>query len=231
MNRAVGKATSTGEQRTTGEGRSTATEGRSTVTGTHRAMGKLAGRRRVAKWPIFAGAFVVLLILGLLAWGWANNVLNSRAEAQANACTDGNSTLTVVVTPSAQKPLTSAADRWNRANTVVHAHCVHVEVRAIPPQQVLDALTGKADVSTIGGFPAAWVPENSFWINQLVTAKPGIVGSPAESVASAASTDYQFLGLAGPTVDEVQTRAAQVFRDFLHEPAQQADFKAAGLSG
>jgi hypothetical protein len=234
-----GRSTSTGGHRTAAEeghststgGHRTATDGRSTVTGTHRAMGKVAGRRRIAMWPIFAGAFVVLLVVGLLGWGWANNVLNSRAEAQANACTDGNSTITVVVTPTVQKPVSAAAARWNQANTVVHAHCVHVDVRAIPSQQVLDALTGKADLRTIGGLPAAWLPENSFWVDQLQTTKPGMVGSPAESIASARSADYPFLGLAGNTVDEVQARAAQVFRDYLREPAQQADFTAAGFTG
>ncbi|GAB2970463.1 hypothetical protein LWP59_14950 [Amycolatopsis acidiphila] len=236
--RPVGKSTSTGGFRAADEGRATSTgshhavtDGRSTATGTHRAMGKIAGRRRIAKWPIVAGAFVVLLVVGLLAWGWANNVLNSRAEAQANACTDGNSTMTVVVTPTAQQPVSAAAARWNQANTVVHAHCVHIDVRAIPSQQVLDALTGKADLSTIGGLPVAWLPENSYWVDQLTTTKPGMVGSPAESVASARSADYPFLGLAGNTVDDVQARAAQVFRDYLREPAQQADFTAAGLTG
>jgi hypothetical protein len=194
-------------------------------------MGKVSGRRRIAKWPIVAGVFVVLLVVGLLGWGWANNVLNSRAEAQANACTDGNSTLTVVVTPSVQKPVSAAAARWNQANTVVHAHCVHVDVRAIPSPQVLDALTGKTALSTIGGLPAAWVPETSYWVDQLQITKPGMVGSPAESVATAPSADYPFLGLAGDTVDEVQARAAQVFRDYLREPAQRADFTAAGLTG
>jgi hypothetical protein len=29
----------------------------------------------------------------------------------------------------------------------------------------------------------------------------------------------------------VQARAAQVFRDYLREPAQQADFTAAGFTG
>lgn len=232
-----GRSTSTGGFRTSEErststgGHRTVTEGRSTATGTHRAMGKIAGRRRIAKWPIFAGAFVVLLVVGLLGWGWANNVLNSRAEAQANACTDGDSTLTVVVTPTAQQPVSAAAARWNQAKTVVHAHCVHVDVRAIPSQQVLDSLTGRTNLTTIGGLPAAWIPENSSWIGQLQTTKPGIVGSPAESIASARSADYPFLGLAGDTVDDVQARAAQVFRDYLREPAQRADFTGAGLTG
>ncbi|WP_435155307.1 hypothetical protein [Amycolatopsis sacchari] len=231
------RTTTTGSHRAVSEGRSTTTgshrvvsEGRGSATGTHRAMGKVAGRRKVAKWPIVAGVFVVLLVVGLLGWSWANNTVNSRAEAQANACTEGDSTMSVVVTPTAQKPVEAAANRWNQANTVVHAHCVHIEVRAIPSQQVLDALTGKADLATIGGLPAAWVPENSYWVDQLQTTKPGMIGAPAESVANAPSADYPFLGLAGATVDEVQARAAQVFRDYLREPAQQADFKAAGLT-
>lgn len=217
-----GRATTTGGTRT---------DGRSTASGTHRAIGKVRGRKRIAKWPIFTGVFVVLLVIGLVAWGWANSVVNSRADAQAAACTDGNSTLSVVVTPSVQQPIRAAADRWNQAKTVVHAHCVHVDVRAIPSPQVLDALTGKAGPETIGGFPAAWVPENTAWINQLVTARPGIVGSPSESVASGPSADYPYIGLADSTVDEVQARAAQVFRDYLRDPQQRGDFAAAGLAG
>jgi Bacterial extracellular solute-binding protein len=200
----------------------------STVTGSHRAIGKAAGRRRIAAWPLVAGAFVVLVVVGLLGWGWANNVLNSRAEAQANACTEGDSTLKVLVTPSLDKPVNSAAAKWNQAHTVVHAHCVHITVQSAPSTQVLAALTGKANLDSIGGLPAAWIPENSYWISQLQTAEPAMIGSPAESVASAPSADYPFVGLAGASVDEVQARAAQVFRDFLKEPAQQAEFTNLG---
>lgn len=234
-----GRSTSTGSRRAVTDGRGTATgshravssDGPSTASGTHRAMGPAVKRRKIATWPIFTGVFIVLVVAGLLGWGWADNVLSSRAEAQANACTDGDSNITVVVTPSLQQPVTAAADRWNQAKTVVHAHCVHVDVRAVPSQQVLDALTGKADMATLGGLPAAWVPENSFFVSQLQNAKPGMIGAPAESVASTAGEDYPFVGLAGTTVDEVQARAAQVFRDFLREPAQAADFQKAGLAG
>ncbi|TVT25450.1 hypothetical protein FNH05_32120 [Amycolatopsis rhizosphaerae] len=192
-------------------------------------MGKTAGRRRIAAWPIVLGGFIVLIVVGLLGWGWANNVLNSRAEAQANACTDGDSSMRVLVTPSIQRAVTEAATKWNDAKTVVHSHCIHIDVQAAPSDRVLDALTGKASLDSIGGLPAAWVPENSYWIAQLQTTKPGMIGSPAESIASASSADYPFLGLAGATVDEVQARAAQVFRDFLRAPAQQSAFtKPAG---
>jgi hypothetical protein len=187
-------------------------------------------RRRVAAWPIVACVGVVLLIVGLLGWGWANSVLNSRAEARANDCTDGNSTLSVLVTPTIEKPVNTAAAKWNQANTVVHAHCVHIDVRSMPSDQALTALTGHASLDPVGGLPAAWIPENSSWISRLQTAQPAMIGSPAESVASAPSADYPFVGLAGNGVDEVQARAAQVFRDFLKDPAQQPDFTGAGLS-
>ncbi|HVV10615.1 hypothetical protein [Amycolatopsis sp.] len=229
----AGQATSTEKNPSAGTGSHRAikpVEGRSSATGTHRALTAVAGRRKIAKWPIFTGVAVVLIVVGLLGWGWANNVLNSRAEAQANACTDGTSTLKVVVTPTIEKPVTTAATRWNQANTVVHAHCVHIDVRSVPSQQVLDALTGKTGTDAIGGFPAAWIPENSFWISKLQTANAGLIGSPSESVASQASADYPFVGLGGANVDDIQARAAQVFRDFLKEPAQQADFTSAGLT-
>ncbi|KAA9151358.1 hypothetical protein FPZ12_039220 [Amycolatopsis acidicola] len=207
-----------------------AVPGASSSTGTHRALTAVSGRRKIAKWPIVTGVAVVLLVVGLLGWGWANNVLNSRAEAQANACTDGTSTLKVVVTPSIEKPVTAAATRWNQASTVVHAHCVHIDVRSAPSQQVLDALTGKTSTDAIGGFPAAWIPENSFWISQLQTANAGLIGSPAEPVASQTSADYPFLGLGGANVDDIQARAAQVFRDYLRDPAQRDIFTGTGLT-
>lgn len=203
-----------------------------TSTGSHRAVGKVAGRRRIAAWPIVLGVFILLIVAGLLGWGWANSVLNSRAEAQANACTDGDSTMRVLVTPSIQRAVTEAATKWNEAKTVVHSHCVHIDVQAAPSARVFDALSGKTALDSIGGLPAAWVPENSYWISQLQTTKPGMIGSPAESIASASSFDYPFVGLAGATVDEVQARAAQVFRDFLKEPAQQSAFaQPSGATG
>ncbi|OZM72519.1 hypothetical protein CFN78_15580 [Amycolatopsis antarctica] len=196
------------------------------VTGHHRAIGKAARRRRVAKWPIACLVLVALVGLGWLGFSWAASESNTRAEAQAAKCTDGDSTLAVVVTPSAEKAVTAAAQRWNDAKTVVHAHCINVEVKAVPSEQVLGALSGKTGLDTIGGLPAAWIPESAYWVDELTANKPEIIGSPAESVASARSAEYRYLGLSGKGIDDVQKRAAQSFRGFLTEPAQQADFTA-----
>ncbi|MDX3195833.1 hypothetical protein PV458_46170 [Streptomyces sp. MN03-5084-2B] len=203
--------------------------GKSDATGSHRIVGKKAPRRRIAGWPIACAVLALLIGLGVVGWNWADNELNSRAEAQAASCDGGTANMRVVVTPSVQKPLTAAAQRWNQAATVVHGQCVHIVIDAKPSAQVLDALVGRAKMDTIGGLPAAWLPESSYWVSELTTKKPEMIGSPAQSVANARSADYPFIGLAGPGIDDTALRAAQTFREYLEQPAQQADFAAAGI--
>ncbi|KDN19494.1 hypothetical protein [Amycolatopsis rifamycinica] len=227
----AGRADSTGPSRTarsegTGSHRIV---GKSDVTGSHRIVGKKAPRRRIATWPIACLVLAVLIGLGIVGWNWADNELNSRAEAQAASCDGGTTHMRVVVTPSAQKPVAAAADRWNQAATVVHGQCVHVMIEAKPSAQVLDALVGRANMDAIGGLPAAWLPESTYWVSELTTKKPEMIGSPAQSVANARSADYPFIGLAGPGIDDTALRAAQTFREYLEQPAQQADFAAAGI--
>jgi hypothetical protein len=201
----------------------------STATGSHRIVGPTAPRRRVAKWPIACVVLVALVVLGVFGWNWADGVLNSRAEAQAVGCPEGNSTIKVLVAPAIEKPVTAAAAKWNQAKTVVYAHCIHVDVTSSSSEPVFKALSGQTGMDTIGGIPAAWIPESSYWTSQLQRTKPELVGSPAQSVASAISADYPFLGLAGTGVDDTQKRAAQTFREFLKEAAQQKDFTDAGI--
>ncbi|MDS0137036.1 MULTISPECIES: hypothetical protein [unclassified Amycolatopsis] len=227
----AGRGDSTGPNRTarsegTGSHRIV---GKSDATGSHRIVGKKAPRRRIATWPIACLVLAVLIGLGVVGWNWADNELNSRAEAQAASCDGGTTHMRVVVTPSVQKPVAAAADRWNQAATVVHGQCVHVMIEAKPSAQVLDALVGRAKLDSIGGLPAAWLPESSYWVSELTTKKPEMIGSPAQSVANARSADYPFIGLAGPGVDDTALRAAQTFREYLEQPAQQADFAAAGI--
>lgn len=227
----AGRTDSTGPQRAarsegTGSHR---VLGKGEATGSHRIVGKKAPRRRIATWPIACLVLAVLIGLGVVGWNWADNELNSRAEAQAASCDGGTAQMRIVVTPSVQKPLTAAADRWNQAATVVHGKCVRIAIDAKPSAQVLDALVGRSNLDSIGGLPAAWLPESSYWVSELTTKKPEMIGSPAQSVANARSADYPFIGLAGPGIDDTALRAAQTFREYLEQPAQQADFAAAGI--
>ncbi|RSM34980.1 hypothetical protein DMA12_46075 [Amycolatopsis balhimycina DSM 5908] len=230
--RAPGRGDTTGPHRTSDKGETTGSHrvvGKSDATGSHRIVGKKAPRRRIAGWPIACLVLAVLIGLGVIGWNWADNELNSRAEAQAASCSGGTSQMRVVVTPSVQKPLAAAAERWNQAATVVHGQCVHVTIDAKASSQVLDALVGRAGLDSIGGLPAAWLPESSYWVSELTTKKPEMIGSPAQSVANARSADYPFIGLTGQGIDDTVLRAAQTFREYLEQPAQQADFAAAGI--
>ncbi|MEU8418054.1 hypothetical protein [Amycolatopsis japonica] len=204
-------------------------QGRGEATGSHRIVGKKAPRRRIAKWPIACLVLVVLVAIGVFGWNWADGELNTRAEAQAKACSAGDTPMRVIVTPSIEKPVRAAAERWNNAATVVRDHCVIIQIDALSSGSVLDGLVGRTNLDSIGGLPAAWIPESSYWVTELNTAKPELVGSPAQSVATARSADYPLVGLAGKNIDEVQMRAAQTFRQYLQQPAQQADFAAAGI--
>lgn len=230
--RTEGKSETTGSQHTEAKSETTGSHriaGKGEATGSHRIVGKKAPRRRIATWPIACAVLAALIGLGVIGWNWADSELNSRAEAQAASCSGGTSQMRIVVTPSVQKPLTAAADRWNQAATVVHGQCVHVTIDAKPSSQVLDALVGRTNLDAIGGLPAAWLPESSYWVSELTTKKPEMIGSPAQSVANARSADYPFIGLTGQGIDDTVLRAAQTFREYLEQPAQQADFTAAGI--
>ncbi|WP_235998998.1 hypothetical protein [Qaidamihabitans albus] len=205
-----------------------------TSTGTHRAVGRSASRRGIAAWPIACLVLVGLLVAGWFGWNWADGVVESRAEAQATSCQEGDATLRVVVDPGAQHPVSVAAARWNQARTVVRGHCVTVDVHAAPEDRMLAVLFGDAGPDTVGGWPAAWLPKSASSIEQLESERPERIGSQAESVASDGTDgtdgDYPYVGLTGEGVDDVQERAAQSFRAYLLQPAQQADFAAAGLA-
>jgi hypothetical protein len=222
----------TGSHRTATRSDDTGTErtlGKGELTGSHRIVGKKGPRRKIAGWPIACLVLAALIGLGIVGWNWADSELNSRAEAQAASCSTGTSHMRVIVTPSVQKPLTAAADRWNQAATVVHGQCVNVTIEAKASSQVLDALVGRTNLDAIGGLPTAWLPESTYWISELTTKRPEMIGSPAQSVATARSADYPFVGLTGAGIDDTLLRAAQTFREYLEQPAQQADFAAAGI--
>ncbi|EHR51020.1 hypothetical protein SacmaDRAFT_2780 [Saccharomonospora marina XMU15] len=196
-----------------------------TSTGTHRAIGRTS-RRGVAAWPIASVVLVVLLVLGWFGWNWADGVVQSRAQAQAADCQDGETSIQVAVAPSVEQPVMRAAQEWNDNRTVVHGYCVDVDVEAVPTQQVLDSLLAGSTAE----MPAAWIPESSSSIEQLSNQRPGVLGSSARSVATGAGADYPFVTLAGEQVDDVQQRAAQSFRAFLVAPEQRTGFSDAGLT-
>ena len=217
--RTIGAPTGERPGYSTGQRRAVTTTGEQsavTATGHHRAIGKSAARRRIATWPFVAVAVVVLVTFGMLAWDWANSVVDNRAEAQANNCAEGDSSMRVLVAPSAGQAVSATAAKWNNTRTVVHAHCVHIDVQSVVSVRVFDALTGDTGLDTTGGLPAAWIPEATDWASRLAAARPDLVASPAQPLTTA----YTYVCLSGADLDEVAVRAAQMFRAFLLDPAQ-----------
>ncbi|WP_282770610.1 substrate-binding domain-containing protein [Saccharomonospora viridis] len=197
------------------------------VTGTHRAVGK---RRGIAAWPIVCVVLVAFLVAGWFGWHWADGVLESRAAAQAADCKQGDLPLRVTVDPALEEPVMAAASRWNEERTVVREHCVRVVVHTASPDDVYAVLTDDADPTTIGGSPAAWLPDSTEWVEKLARDRPELVGSSGLSLASGPDGDYPFLVIAGDDATGAQQHAAQSFQKYLLQPEQQAQFRKAGLT-
>lgn len=150
----------------------------------HRALTKEAARRGVAWQPIAIAVAVVLVVAGWLGWTWVEGILDRRASALSQTCAEGPANLRLAVTPSTAEPVRRAANRWNERDTVVHDHCVRVDVVIIPPEQVLDGLSGQWNEAELGQRPQAWLPDSTFWVNKLAASNNAALGSAPESVAS-----------------------------------------------
>jgi Ca-activated chloride channel family protein len=141
-------------------------------------------RRRMAKWPVAITGLVVLVLLGWVAWTWLGGVLERRAAAEANGCTQGDVVLRVAVTPSIAEPVRDAAQAWTNTNPVVDDSCVRLQVQSVDSQTVLTGLTTKWDEGKLGTQPAAWLPDSTLWANRLTAQNNSIIGTPPQSVAT-----------------------------------------------
>lgn len=144
----------------------------------------LTGRRSVAGWPLAALAAVALIAIGWVTWNWVGGTLSREASAEAAACPDGATTVSVDVAPSIVNQLRSAATDYNATHPVVSDHCVSVQVSAVDPAAVFTGLTGTWDPAKLGQKPQAWLPDSSLWTNQLNAKDPASVGDVAQSVAT-----------------------------------------------
>lgn len=206
----------------------TSTGGHGTVTGTgsHRAV-STTPKRKIAAWPVVCGVLVVLIVAGIFGWNWVDGVLSNRAEAQAAACQEGKSTLRVATAPAVAEPVRQAAKAWNNNDTVVHGHCVNVNVQPGTSEVVFKDLTG----NRARGTPAAWIMSDTTWADRLASKQPDRIGASPEKVTSGPDGTFTYVSLAGDGVDTVQQRAAQSFLAHLTSSTQQKRFAQAGFTG
>ena len=102
------------------------------------------------------------------------------------------------------------------------------------PKTTQGALTKLGESESVRGAPYSAVAVSEV---DLYRRNTGLDGTAAAkhplfevgAVGPSPAADYPFVALAGTRVNEVQVRAAQAFRVFLSEPAQQTEFTRAGL--
>jgi len=102
------------------------------------------------------------------------------------------------------------------------------------PADTLDALDGLAKAADIGTASYSAVPVTEVDLYRRNLGKDGAPkpATPLYEVAMGGATpaaDFPFVTLSGPWVGSTQNKAAQQFRDFVRQPAQQKLFATAGL--
>ncbi len=149
----------------------------------HRAL-RARVRRGIAKWPVLIVVFVVLIGLGWLAWSWAGGVLDRRAQALAQNCSEGDSVLRVAATPSVAGAVAEVARAYSATRPVVYDHCIAIEVTSLDSSAVLDGLTTNWDETKLGQRPHAWLPDSTLWANRLTALNAKLVGAAPKSVGT-----------------------------------------------
>lgn len=195
------------------------------ATGSHRAVGTESVPRGIAKWPFAVLAALAIVAAGVFAVMWGSGSLGNRADAESGDCSEGRKTLRLMVTPRLVGSLEKVGDRWNAADRVVDAHCVSVEVTGADRDEALQALSQADDVLAL---PAVWVPESAEAGAQLADTR---IATQTVPLKSDAGFLLPYIVINGKGVDEVQQRAAQEFRDYLGEPAQNKVLQNAGFEG
>lgn len=199
-----------------------------TSTGYHRAVGKEATRRGIAKWPIAIVVVLAVIGAGAMAMVWGNNALNNRADAEAQGCPEGRRTLRIAVAPKLEEPISAIADKWNAADRVVHSHCITVEIGVAGWRDALDAIR---QTDAVRAVPAAWIAESAEASDQLEKSSPGRVATVAKPLSSRTGYIHPYIVIGGDGVDDVQQRAAQSFRNYLSEAEPKAVLGKAGYAG
>ncbi|RLK59419.1 extracellular solute-binding protein [Actinokineospora cianjurensis] len=152
---------------------------------------------------VIAFGLVSLLVLGWAGWGWLSARLD-RAAATEQGCPAGAEVLRVAVSPSAERPVREAANRWNSGPTVVDEHCVRVNIGSAESAAAYAGLTGEWNTRELGDRPDAWLPESSLWTDRLAATDDALLAAAPEPVASSPVV------LATPEpAAEVLTRAAR----------------------
>lgn len=152
-------------------------------TGSHRTVTQ--GRRGVSVGVIAALVTVVVVVGAVILWRFFGDALDSRRDAAAASCLEGEMTVSVVADPAIATPLGPLVEKFNGSASPVGDHCVKVAVQPADSDAVIDGLSGQWP-GDLGEKPALWIPGSSVSQARLsaavdprtITASTSLVTSP-----------------------------------------------------
>ncbi|GAB20037.1 hypothetical protein GOEFS_105_00480 [Gordonia effusa NBRC 100432] len=144
-----------------------------------------AGRRGVSRGLVFAALCVILIVaVGVLWWQLGDRV-DRQGNQAAGTCVEGKAMVSIIADPDITDALRGIAKSYNQTHPVVRDHCITIDIRPGDSRITYQGLTeSQWDSSTLGAFPAAWVPQSSVWTSQLQVTKPALLDGTPESLVT-----------------------------------------------
>lgn len=125
--------------------------------GGHRSTGK---RRGVSIGVIVALVAVVVVVAGVILWGFFSDALSHRSQTAAARCVGGKDNVAVIADPTIANEVKDLADGYNASAGPIGDRCVAVTVKAAGSDAVIAGFIGKWP-SELGGQPGLWIPGSS----------------------------------------------------------------------
>ncbi|MFW0790804.1 hypothetical protein [Gordonia sp. CPCC 205333] len=144
-----------------------------------------AGRRGVSRGLVFAALCVILIVAAAVVWWQLAERVDKQGDQAAGTCVEGKTVVPIIVDPDISDALRGIAQSYNKTHPVVRDHCITVDIRPGDSRITYQGLTeAQWDSSTLGAFPAAWVPQSSVWTSQLQVSKPTLLDGTPESLVT-----------------------------------------------
>lgn len=134
--------------------------------GGHRSTGK---RRGVSIGVIVALVAVVVVVAGVILWGFFSDALSHRSQTAAARCVGGKDSVAVIADPTIADQVKTLADGYNASAGPIGDRCVTVTVKPSGSDAVIAGFIGKWPAE-LGGQPGLWIPGSSISAARLAGA-------------------------------------------------------------
>src|SRR6201999_3552819 len=127
------------------------------------------GRRGVSIGVIVALVTVVVVVAGVVVWGFFGDMLSHRSHTAAGRCVSGKETVAIVADPSIANTVQDLAENFKATAGPVGDRCMTFTVKGAASEAVLNGFIGKWPAD-LGGQPALWIPGSSVSTARLIGA-------------------------------------------------------------